>query len=49
MPELPDVEVYLEALERRIGGQVLTGIRLANPFVLRTVQPRPAELCRRDG
>ncbi|WP_420127815.1 Fpg/Nei family DNA glycosylase [Longimicrobium sp.] len=43
MPELPDVEVYLEALERRIGGQVLAGIRLANPFVLRTVQPRPAE------
>jgi formamidopyrimidine-DNA glycosylase len=44
MPELPDVEVYLEALERRIGGHVLTGIRLANPFVLRTVDPRPAEL-----
>ncbi|HEX6371617.1 MAG TPA: DNA-formamidopyrimidine glycosylase family protein, partial [Longimicrobium sp.] len=43
MPELPDVEVYLEALERRIVGQVLAGIRLANPFVLRTVQPRPAE------
>jgi formamidopyrimidine-DNA glycosylase len=44
MPELPDVEVYLEALERRIRGRVLTGIRLANPFVLRTVEPRPAEL-----
>jgi formamidopyrimidine-DNA glycosylase len=44
MPELPDVEVYLEALERRIVGQSLTGIRIANPFVLRTVDPRPAEL-----
>lgn len=44
MPELPDVEVYLEALERRIVEHVLTGIRIANPFVLRTVEPRPAEL-----
>jgi formamidopyrimidine-DNA glycosylase len=44
MPELPDVELYLDALRRRIAGQVLTGIRLANPFVLRTVDPRPAEL-----
>ena len=44
MPELPDVEVYIEALEKRIVGQVLTGIRIANPFVLRTVDPRPAEL-----
>jgi formamidopyrimidine-DNA glycosylase len=44
MPELPDVEVYLEALERRIVGHALTGIRIANPFVLRTVDPRPSEL-----
>jgi formamidopyrimidine-DNA glycosylase len=47
MPELPDVEVYIEALEKRILGRVLTGIRLANPFVLRTVEPRPAELAGR--
>jgi formamidopyrimidine-DNA glycosylase len=44
MPELPDVEVYIEALEKRILGRTLTGIRIANPFVLRTVDPRPAEL-----
>jgi len=44
VPELPDVVVYLEALERRIGGEPLTGIRLGNPFVLRTVDPRPADL-----
>jgi formamidopyrimidine-DNA glycosylase len=44
MPELPDVELYLDALRRRVAGQVLRGIRLANPFVLRTVDPRPAEL-----
>jgi formamidopyrimidine-DNA glycosylase len=47
MPELPDVEVYIEALEKRILGKVLTGVRLANPFVLRTVDPRPAELAGR--
>jgi formamidopyrimidine-DNA glycosylase len=44
MPELPDVELYLGALEPRIVGKTLTGIRLANPFVLRTVDPRPVEL-----
>jgi formamidopyrimidine-DNA glycosylase len=44
MPELPEVVVYIEALERRIVGEPLLGIRLASPFVLRTVQPRPTEL-----
>ncbi|HSP14303.1 MAG TPA: DNA-formamidopyrimidine glycosylase family protein [Thermoanaerobaculia bacterium] len=44
MPELPDVSVYLEALDRRIGGDELVRIRLASPFVLRTVTPAPAEL-----
>ncbi|MGH7498287.1 MAG: DNA-formamidopyrimidine glycosylase family protein [Gemmatimonadales bacterium] len=39
MPELPDVVVYLEALERRILGQPLEAVRLQNPFVLRTVEP----------
>jgi len=47
MPELPDVTVYIEALERRIVGQTLLGIRLASPFVLRSVRPRPAELAGR--
>jgi formamidopyrimidine-DNA glycosylase len=47
MPELPDVTVYIEALERRIVGETLLGIRLASPFVLRTVQPRPAEMASR--
>jgi formamidopyrimidine-DNA glycosylase len=44
MPELPDVTVYLEALEARIRGARLEGIRLANPFVLRSVDPSPAEV-----
>jgi len=47
MPELPDVTVYIEALEKRIVGDTLLGIRLASPFVLRTVQPRPAEMAGR--
>ncbi len=39
MPELPDVTVYVEALERRVGGQRLLRIRTMNPFVLRSVDP----------
>ena len=39
MPELPDLTVYIEHLERRLAGCRLDGIRLANPFVLRTVTP----------
>ena len=44
MPELPDVVVYLEALERRLVGRRLTGVRLFSPFVLRTVEPPIATL-----
>ena len=39
MPELPDVVVYLEALEPRVLGRRLSGVRLFSPFVLRTVDP----------
>jgi len=39
MPELPDVVVYLEALRRRVVGRRLEGVRLASPFLLRTVTP----------
>lgn len=39
MPELPDISVYLSALESRIVGQPLEKARLASPFLLRTVQP----------
>lgn len=42
MPELPDVTVYVEALERRIAGATLNRIRFLSPFVLRTVDPSPA-------
>ncbi len=39
MPELPDITVYLEALERRVSGAILQKVRLASPFLLRTVEP----------
>jgi len=39
MPELPDVVVYLEALERFVLGEPLQRVRLASPFLLRTVEP----------
>jgi formamidopyrimidine-DNA glycosylase len=39
MPELPDISAYLTALETRIAGQPIERIRLASPFLLRTVQP----------
>lgn len=39
MPELPDVVLYVEALETRILSERLTGFRLRSPFVLRSVDP----------
>jgi formamidopyrimidine-DNA glycosylase len=44
MPELPDIVVYLEALEPRILGQRLERVRLASPFLLRTVTPPVQDL-----
>ncbi|HTV55629.1 MAG TPA: DNA-formamidopyrimidine glycosylase family protein [Terriglobia bacterium] len=39
MPELPDIVIYIEALERRILGEKLQRVRLASPFLLRSVTP----------
>ena len=39
MPELPDITVYIEALEARVLGRRLEKIRLASPFLLRTAVP----------
>ncbi|HEX6084456.1 MAG TPA: DNA-formamidopyrimidine glycosylase family protein [Thermoanaerobaculia bacterium] len=44
MPELPDVTIYLEALQSRLLGKTLHKVRLASPFVLRTVEPSPRDL-----
>jgi formamidopyrimidine-DNA glycosylase len=39
VPELPDIELYLHALRSRIGGERLERIRLASPFLVRSVDP----------
>jgi formamidopyrimidine-DNA glycosylase len=39
MPELPDVDLYVHALRPRIVGQTIRAIRLATPFLLRSVEP----------
>jgi formamidopyrimidine-DNA glycosylase len=44
MPELPDVSVYIECLAPRIIGERLERVRLASPFLLRTVDPPLSEI-----
>ena len=39
MPEIPDVDVYCEAIATRVVGHPLAGVRLGSPFVLRTFAP----------
>jgi formamidopyrimidine-DNA glycosylase len=39
MPELPDVTIYVEALEHRVLGATLKGVRIRGPFLLRTFDP----------
>jgi formamidopyrimidine-DNA glycosylase len=44
MPELPDIVVYVEALERRVVGGTLERATIASPFVLRSVDPPVREI-----
>jgi formamidopyrimidine-DNA glycosylase len=44
LPELPDIVVYVEALERRILGHALQRIEIAGPFLLRTATPPVASV-----
>jgi formamidopyrimidine-DNA glycosylase len=44
MPELPDVELYLHALRPRVLDKTLEGLRIASPFLLRTVEPSVDEV-----
>jgi len=44
MPELPDIAAYIHALELRIVAQPIQHIRLASPFLLRTVEPSTAQV-----
>jgi formamidopyrimidine-DNA glycosylase len=39
VPELPDILLYLHALRPRIAGQQVLGVRLASPFLLRSINP----------
>ena len=39
LPELPDIVVYIEALEQRVLAQRLARVRIASPFLLRTAEP----------
>ena len=39
MPELPDIVLYIEALEKRILGETLEAVRIVSPFLLRTATP----------
>ena len=48
MPELPDIELYLHALRPRILGQRLERIRLASPFLVRSVDPPIDQVIRQD-
>ena len=41
MPELPDITVYIEALDARIAGRTLQKVSIAGPFLLRTAGPQP--------
>jgi formamidopyrimidine-DNA glycosylase len=44
MPELPDIVVYIEALQKRILGRTLERAVIAGPFLLRSVEPTPSEV-----
>lgn len=39
MPELPDVTVYVECIEAKTAGRKIERVRIASPFVVRSVDP----------
>lgn len=44
MPELPDIDVYVDVLTNKLHGHHLNGIRFGSPFLLRSVEPAPDAL-----
>src|ERR1051325_2206380 len=48
MPELPDITVYIEALEARVIGHLLARLQLNSPFLLRTAVPPLNSIERRE-
>jgi formamidopyrimidine-DNA glycosylase len=43
MPELPDIVVYIEALEKQVLGSTLKNAIIASPFLLRSIEPPVSE------
>lgn len=43
MPELPDIDVYVDVLRRKLAGRLLCEVRLGSPFLLRSVTPPLAD------
>lgn len=48
MPELPDLYLYIEALRDRVLGKTLRNVRIANAFVLRSVDPSLRDIAGRQ-
>lgn len=48
MPELPDIELYRHAIAERVVGAPLLGLKLFNPFILRTVRPAVDDVVGRE-
>ena len=48
MPELPDIELYLHALGPRIVGQSIARVRLASPFLVRSIDPAVDAIVNRE-
>lgn len=44
MPELPDIDVYVDVLKNRLTARTLDAIRFGHPFFLRSVDPPPASV-----
>lgn len=47
MPELPDITVYVEALQEVVAGRAIRSLEVRSPFVLRTVSPKPDDFAGR--
>ena len=45
MPELPDIDVYVDVLNNKLRSQTLAAVRIGNPFLLRSVTPAVDDVC----
>ena len=43
MPELPDIDVYVDVIKKKLIGKRIDALRFGNPFVLRSIEPEPGE------